>query len=84
MLIYDEPLMTGQPPLSGHLPASLVWPPNGGLAFEQALYLRDIVKSGRVRGEAKAGDGPSRLRRSLARLASLAQIGELARSLMEV
>ena len=84
MLIYDEPLMSGQPPLSGHLPASLVWPPNGGLAFEQALYLRDIVKSGRVRGEAKAGDGPSRLRRSLARLASLAQVGELARSLMEV
>ena len=57
MLIYDEPLMSGQPPSSGHLPASLVWPPKGGLAREQALYLRDIVKSGRARGEAKTGDG---------------------------
>ena len=84
MLIYDEPLMSGQPPLSGHLPASLVWPPNGGLACEQGLYLRDIVNSGPARGDAKAGDGPSRLRRSLARLASLAQLGELARRLMEV
>ena len=84
MLIYDEPLMSGQPPLSGHLPASLVWPPSGGLACEQAPYLRDIVKSGRARGDAKAGYGPSRLRRSLTRLASLAQIGELAHRLMEV
>ena len=84
MLIYDKPLMSGQPSLSGHLPASLVWPPKGGLANEQALYLRDIVKSGRARGEAKTGDGPSRLRRSLARLASLAQIRELARRLKEV
>ena len=50
--------MSGQPPSSGHLPASLVWPPKGGLASEQALYLRDIVKSGRARGEAKTGDGP--------------------------
>ena len=58
MLIYDKPLMSGQPSLSGHLPASLVWPPKGGLASEQALYLRDIVKSGRARGEAKTGDGP--------------------------
>ena len=77
MLIYDEPLMSGQPPLSGHLPASLVWPPNEGLACEQALYLRDIVKSGRARGDAKAGNGPSRL-------ASLALIGELVRRLVEV
>ena len=76
--------MSGQPPLNGHLPASLVWPPNGGLACEQAPYLRDIVKSGRARGDAKAGYGPSRLRRSLTRLASLAQIGELAHRLMEV
>ena len=84
MLIYDKPLMSGQPPSSGHLPASLVWPPKGGLASEQALYLRDIVKSGRARGDAKAGYGPSRLRRSLTRLASLAQTGALAHRLMEV
>ena len=46
------------------------------IACEQALHLVDIVKRGRARGDAKAGAflGPSRL-------ASLAQIGELARRL---
>ena len=26
MLIYDDSLLSGQPPLSGHLPAPRVWP----------------------------------------------------------
>ena len=37
------------------------------LACEQALHLGDIVKSTRARGDATAGAGPSRFRRSLAR-----------------
>ena len=60
------------------------------IACEEALHLWDIVKSRRARGDVKAGVGerpflgPSRLRarsRVLARLASPAQIGELARRL---
>ena len=30
MLIYDEPPLSGQPPLRDHLPVSRVWPFNGG------------------------------------------------------
>ena len=46
--------------------------------LSQAIHFADIVKSRRARGDAKAGD-PSLAARSgvLARLASLAQIGEL-------
>jgi len=46
------------------------------LACEQAFHLGDIVKSTRARGDATVGGS-----RVLARLASLAQIGELARRL---
>ena len=52
------------------------------LACEQALPLGDIVKSRRTRGtreetrKRETGNGTSRLRRSLSRLASLARIGE--------
>ena len=33
MLIYDKPLLSGQPPLSGHLPVLRGWPLNGGCIF---------------------------------------------------
>ena len=42
-------------------------PPGQQVACEQALHLGDIVKSTRARGDATAGAGPSRFRRSLAR-----------------
>ena len=54
------------------------------LACEQSLHLGYIVKSRRVRGDAKAGGGGGGPRvfaahsRVLVRFASLAQIGELA------
>ena len=51
------------------------------LACEQAPHLGDIVKSTRARGEATVPRGVAARSRVLARLASLAQIGELARRL---
>ena len=33
MLIYDEPLLSGEPPLSGHLPVLRGWPLNGDCIF---------------------------------------------------
>ena len=32
MLIHDKPLLSGQPPLSGHLPVPQGWQLNGSLA----------------------------------------------------
>ena len=39
MLIYDEPLLSGQPPLSGHSPVPRGWPLNGGCFFLDIIYL---------------------------------------------
>ena len=39
MLIYEEPLLSGQHPLSDHLPSSRAWPPNGGLTFGSTSYM---------------------------------------------
>ena len=33
MLIHDEPLLSGQPPLSGLLPVPIGWPLDGGLTI---------------------------------------------------
>ena len=37
MLTYDKPLLTGQPPLGGHLLVPRVWPVNGGSAVLPAF-----------------------------------------------
>ena len=37
MLTYDKPLLTGQPPLGGHLLVPRVWPVNAGSAVLPAF-----------------------------------------------
>ena len=39
MRIYDEPLLSGQPPLSGHSPVPRGWPLNEGCFFLDIIYL---------------------------------------------
>ena len=46
-LIYDEPLLSGQPPLSGHLPVLRGWQFNGGLtvlSLVLTLVFASLVK----------------------------------------